>query len=136
FLGDAHGILLDRLRLRGGHEEHGDLAAVLLLERAQALLQARSRRRVQRSGQIRHPRAERGDGDVRARGCEQREQQQCRGRAEPHRSSPTIVEAYLPKSTFGGVASSFSFSTVKVGRTWKPNSFAVRFIGNDRTSTL
>ena len=35
-----------------------------------------------------------------------------------------------PKSTVGGLASSFSFSTVKLGLTSKPKSLAVRLLGN------
>ena len=40
------------------------------------------------------------------------------------------------KSTFGGVETSFSFSTVKLGFVLYPNTIAVRLEGKERTVTL
>lgn len=44
--------------------------------------------------------------------------------------------ASAPKSIFGGLVISFSFSTVNCGFTLKPNIIAVRLLGKRRTVTL
>ena len=41
-----------------------------------------------------------------------------------------------PKSTLGGSATAFSSSTVNEGLVLKPNTIAVRLLGNERTVTL
>jgi hypothetical protein len=60
--GHADPVLLDRLRLRRGHDEHRDLRALALLEDLELRLERRTRPRSERPGQVGDPRRERRDG--------------------------------------------------------------------------
>ena len=124
-LGDAQRELLDWLRCGGRDQEHGKLAAFPRLEFLQRALQPGVLLAGQRARLVHHAPGERWHGDLRP-GEPERKQEQL------HRD----LIYFLPKSTFGALPISRSFSTVKLGLVLKPKTIAVRFDGKERTVTL
>ncbi len=124
-VGHARGELLDRLGADRGHEEHRHLRALGLLEGGELGGDGLLLWRVQRSREVDHPPRELRDGDRvrRARGerREREEERRGRSREEPAGEAGHLAGAGCAgaaglgeKSTLGGSAIAFSFSTVKL----------------------
>ncbi len=123
-VGDARGEFLDGLRADGRHEEHGHLRALRLLERLELRLDrlafgARERarevddaaRELRDGDRVRHVRGERREREEEGRG---RPRQEAAGGAGHFAGAGWAGAAGLgEKSTLGGSAICFSFSTVK-----------------------
>ena len=142
-LEDADCILLDSLGLRRGHQQHCDLAALARFQRRELLLERGAFAGAEGRGEVGDAGFERRDRDLR-RSELRRNQHYCReGRSQQptqdhgtYFAGPVAGAAGLPKSTFGALLISFSFSTVNCGFSLKPKTIAVRFVGNRTTTVL
>ena len=145
-LRNAQRVLFDRLRRGGGNDENRNLAALRGFERPQGLFQGGFLFIGERSGQVGDAPANRGNRNLCAGddGPAERDRQQgrpCRPHLHPLPCPLSPVPPYGfvgagAKSTLGGLETSFSFSTVKLGLVLYPNAIAVRLEGKDRTVTL
>jgi hypothetical protein len=151
-LGHADGVLLDLLRLRGGHDQHRELRALGGLEGGELLLKRSLLLSRQRAGEVGDAGGELGDrllvlGSRGQAEAEQPQQRKARKQAGAARRAPHFVgcgggvAAGVPgvevsKLTVGAAEMACSFATVKFGFTWKPKILAVRFCGKERTVTL
>src|SRR5581483_240904 len=119
---------------------HRDLRALARLERGELAFECGALLGAERAGGIGDARLQPrhrylGRGGERAQGERERRQQRAPQPAV-HYFAPVAPLAGASNSTFGGLAISRSFSTVKLGLVLKPNTMAVRLLGNDRTVTL
>ncbi len=160
--GDADRVLLDRLRRGRADHQDRDLRALARLDRCEALLEFGALGRVQRAGQIGDARRQRGHvrkalrarsplWRERERGDRERSRRSRRWRVRDAAASPASNRGHgpnhlpcaappplagAPNSTFGAAEIARSFSTLNCGFASYPNTIAVRFTGNWRTSTL